>query len=114
MKPKTTYFDVMMKNKSTSVITSMAQDYGMSPQAFNKLLHELGIQHKVSDQWVLYRQYLDKGYVNSEPVTITHNDGKQTIKYNTKWTQKGRFFLYEFLKEKGILPLIEKDNGETH
>ncbi len=114
MKPKTTYFDVMMKNKSTSVITSMAQDYGMSPQAFNKLLHEHGIQHKVSDQWVLYRQYLDKGYVNSEPVTITHNDGKQTIKYNTKWTQKGRFFLYEFLKEKGILPLIEKDNGETH
>ena len=84
MKPKTTYFDVMMKNKSTSVITSMAQDYGMSPQAFNKLLHEHGIQHKVSDQWVLYRQYLDKGYVNSEPVTITHNDGKQTIKYNTK------------------------------
>lgn len=47
MKPKTTYFDVMMKNKSTSVITSMAQDYGMSPQAFNKLLHEHGIQHKV-------------------------------------------------------------------
>ena len=115
MKPKTTYFDVMMKNKSTSVITSMAQDYGMSPQAFNKLLHEHGIQHKVSDQWVLYRQYLDKGYVNSEPVTITHNDGKQTIKYNTKWTQKGRFFLYEFLKEKGILPLIERNNnGETH
>ena len=106
MKPKTTYFDVMMKNKSTSVITSMAQDYGMSPQAFNKLLHEHGIQH---------RQYLDKGYVNSEPVTITHNDGKQTIKYNTKWTQKGRFFLYEFLKEKGILPLIERNNnGETH
>lgn len=115
MKPKTTYFDVMMKNKSTSVITSMAQDYGMSPQAFNKLLHAHGIQHKVSDQWVLYRQYLDKGYVNSEPVTITHNDGKQTIKYNTKWTQKGRFFLYEFLKEKGILPLIERNNnGETH
>lgn len=115
MKPKTTYFDVMMKNKSTSVITSMAQDYGMSPQAFNKLLHEHGIQHKVSDQWVLYRQYLDKGYVNSEPVTITHNNGKQTIKYNTKWTQKGRFFLYEFLKEKGILPLIERNNnGETH
>ena len=55
------------------------------------------------------------GYVNSEPVTITHNDGKQTIKYNTKWTQKGRFFLYEFLKEKGILPLIERNNnGETH
>lgn len=110
MQPKVTYFDVMIKNKSTCVITSMAQDYGMSAVAFNKKLNELGIQHKVADQWVLYRQYLDKGYVNSEPVTITHNDGSQTIKYNTKWTQRGRFFLYDFLKSKGILPLIEQHN----
>lgn len=114
-KPKTTYFDVMMKNKSTSVITSTAQDYGMSAKAFNKLLHDLGIQHKVAGQWVLYRQYIDKGYVNSEPVSITHSDGSQTIKYISKWTQKGRFFLYEFLKGKGILPLIErKEGGEAH
>lgn len=64
--------------------TSMAQDYGMSAQAFNKKLNELGIQHKVAGQWALYRQYLDKGYVNSEPITITHNDGSQTIKYLSK------------------------------
>lgn len=115
MQPKVTYFDVMIKNKSTSVITSMAQDYGMSAQAFNKKLNELGIQHKVAGQWVLYRQYLDKGYVNSEPITITHNDGSQTIKYLSKWTQRGRFFLYGFLKANGILPLIERnDSGEAH
>lgn len=115
MQPKVTYFDVMIKNKSTSVITSMAQDYGMSAQAFNKKLNELGIQHKVADQWVLYRQYLDKGYVNSEPITITHNDGSQTIKYLSKWTQRGRFFLYGFLKANGVLPLIERNgSGESH
>ena len=109
-KPKTTYFDIMMKNKSTSVITSTAQDYGMSAKAFNKLLFDLGIQHKVAGQWVLYRQYLDKGYVNSEPVSITHSDGTQTVKYISKWTQRGRYFLYEFLKSKDILPLIERKN----
>ena len=115
MQPKVTYFDVMIKNKSTSVITSMAQDYGMSAQAFNKRLNELGIQHKVAGQWVLYRQYLDKGYVNSEPITITHNDGSQTIKYLSKWTQRGRFFLYGFLKANGVLPLIERNgSGEAH
>lgn len=115
MQPKVTYFDVMIKNKSTSVITSMAQDYGMSAQAFNKKLNELGIQHKVAGQWVLYRQYLDKGYVNSEPITITHNDGSQTIKYLSKWTQRGRFFLYGFLKANGILPLIERSEAsEAH
>lgn len=109
-KPKTTYFDIMMKNKSTSVITSTAQDYGMSAKAFNKLLFDLGIQHKVAGQWVLYRQYLDKGYVNSEPISITHSDGTQTVKYISKWTQRGRYFLYEFLKSKDILPLIERNN----
>lgn len=109
-KPKTTYFDIMMKNKSTSVITSTAQDYGMSAKAFNKFLFDLGIQHKVAGQWVLYRQYLDKGYVNSEPVSITHSDGTQTVKYISKWTQRGRYFLYEFLKSKDILPLIERNN----
>lgn len=109
-KPKTTYFDIMMKNKSTSVITSTAQDYGMSAKAYNKLLFDLGIQHKVAGQWVLYRQYLDKGYVNSEPVSITHSDGTQTVKYISKWTQRGRYFLYEFLKSKDILPLIERNN----
>lgn len=115
MQPKVTYFDVMIKNKSTSVITSMAQDYGMSAQAFNKRLNELGIQHKVANQWVLYSKYLDKGYVNSEPVTITHNDGSQTVKYITKWTQRGRFFLYDFLKSKGVFPLIERSpQGEAH
>ena len=55
----------------------------------------------------LLKNYLDKGYVHSRPVDIPRSNGK-IIKYNTEWTQKGRLFLYDFLKQYDILPKIEQ------
>lgn len=108
LKPKADYTDKILHNTGLVTITQIAKDYGMSAQEMNQKLHELGIQFKQSGQWLLYRQFHSMGYTHSETVDITRSDGKADVKMNTKWTQKGRLFLYNKLKGNGILPIIEK------
>lgn len=107
LKPKADYYDEILKNPGLVTITQIAKDYGMSAKEMNSLLHDLGIQYKQSGQWLLYSTYHNMGYTHSETVNITRSDGRPDVKMNTKWTQKGRIFLYNTLKEKEILPVIE-------
>lgn len=108
MQPKITYLDMILSSKDTMTITQIAQDYGMSAKAFNKLLESYRVQRKVNGSWIVYAPYLAKGYVQSETFTFTHADGTQGARLITKWTQRGRLFLYEQLKKKNIVPLIEQ------
>ena len=109
LKPKAHYTDIILQNKGLIKVTSIAKDYGMSAQEFNKLLCDFKIQYRLGNQWFLYKKYQNKGYTHSETVNYKHKDGRDDVSIITKWTQKGRLFLYEFLKEKDILPIIEKD-----
>ena len=110
LKPKADYTDVILKSKSLVTTTQIAKDYGMSGRDFNKKLHELKVQYKQNEQWLLYSKYHDKGYTHSETIAITRSNGIKDTKMNTKWTQKGRLFLYDLLKENGILPMIEMED----
>ena len=105
LRPKATYYDLVLQNKSLLSISKIAKDYGMSAIAMNSLLHELGVQFKQGDCWLLYQKYADKGYTQSKTHVI---DGDRS-KLNTYWTQKGRLFIYDLLKTRGTLPLIEQD-----
>ena len=104
--PKATYCDLVLKSPNLVSISLIAKDYGMSAIALNKLLHDLGIQYKQSGTWLLYQKYANFGYTKS----TTYLDEKTGFsKLNTKWSQKGRLFIYETLKANNILPLIEKE-----
>ncbi len=105
LKPKASYYDLILQNRNTVPVTQIAKDYGMSGRRFNELLHDLGIQYKFRKTWLLYQHYADLGYTQSKTFAI---DAEKSVMH-TYWTQKGRLFLYDLLKNEGILPLIEQE-----
>lgn len=109
LKPKADYADLILQNKGLVTINQIANDYNLTAQELNKILNRLKVQYKQSGQWLLYKNYRSKGYTHSETHNYKHKDGRPDVKMLTKWTQKGRLFLYELLKENDIYPNIEKE-----
>ena len=105
MKPKEDYCDKVLSSPNAVPITIIAKDYGFSAQAMNELLYVLGVQYKRGQTWVLKQEYARAGYTKS--YTYLAPSGESVVQ--TRWTQKGRLFIYELLKkERGILPLDGK------
>lgn len=109
LRPKLNYLDVILDSKNLLNITQIAKDYGMSGVAMNKILEGLHIQYKQRDQWLLYSRYQSMGYTSSETTSYYDTKGQLQTRLATKWTQKGRLFLYEILKKNGTVPTIEKE-----
>lgn len=101
---KARYYDEILNSKNNVPVTQIAKDYGMSAIAFNKMLHEYGIQYPIRNSWVLYAEYANNGYTQSK--TYKYAENKASM--HTCWTQRGRLFLYEFLRERGVLPMCER------
>lgn len=107
-KPKADYCEKILQSPEALNVTVIAKDYGMSGVMFNQLLHSKQIQYPQGTTkkiWLLYQDYVGKGYTVTESV-LTKNGGSVT---HTRWTQRGRMFLYHELKKYGILPLCERE-----
>lgn len=107
---KASYLDVILGTPDAMATTQIAADYGYTAKEFNKLLHRVGIQHKVNGQWILYKAYMAKGYVTTKVFTFKDYKGRDRSKPATYWTQKGRKLIYDVLKDEDILPLIERED----
>lgn len=109
LRPKADYVDRILRSTGLMTISQIAKDYGMSAQELNSKLHDLKIQYKQNDQWLLYKDHHSKGYTHSRTVDLPPKNGIPRTKLHTNWTQKGRLFIYEELKKIGIVPMIEKN-----
>ena len=105
LKPAKDYLDTILASGDTMKITQIANDYGLSAVALNKILNEQRIIRKVNKQWILYNTYTNKGYTKSHTFTVKEN---KTI-IETVWTQKGRLFIHETLTKLGYKANIDKE-----
>lgn len=102
--PKANYTDNVLSSEGYMTATQIAKDYGKSAKWLNKLLHAEGIQYKSGNQWLLYAKYADTGYTVSGTCVVCDNSYVSTY-----WTQEGRKFIYDLIKDKyGLTPRNEE------
>lgn len=110
MKPKASYYDVVLNCNDLVAISTIAKDYGWSANRMNRYLYEKGVQFKQCNKiWLLYQKYAEKGYTSTKTHSYPGNDGTVHTRVHTYWTQQGRLFIYGLLKENGILPIMERE-----
>jgi len=109
MKPKASYYDVVLNCKDLISTSAIAKDYGKSAIWMNRYLHEKGVQFKQGDIWLLYQKYAEKGYTSTKTHSYPGTDGNVHTKVHTYWTQKGRLFIYGLMKADGMPPIIEQE-----
>lgn len=110
--PKITYYDQVLMCRDAVPTSIIAKDYGWSAKRLNKFLEENGVQYKLRGTWLLKQKYAGFGYTKSETFPFEGTTGNVHTAINTKWTQKGRLFIYDMMKKHGNLPLIEQELNE--
>jgi len=109
MEQKVSYYDLVLNCEDLLSTTVIAKDYGWTAKDLNLYLSKAKIQFKQGDVWLLYQKYAKKGYTSTRTHNYRSKDGTEYTGVHTYWTQKGRLFIYDLLKNKGVLPLIERD-----
>ena len=96
-KPKVEYTDNVLKSDTLINISQIAKDFNLSGTKLNKILCENKIQYKQGKQYNLYQKYMNMDLAKSYTYLDTNGSSHMCL----KWTEKGRKFIYELLKELG-------------
>lgn len=106
--PKCEFYDNVLQAQDLIPMTLIAKDYGMSATRLNSMLYAYGVQYRMNcGTWVLYAAYQDLGY--TQTVTIFPRYDYHNPRLVMYWTHTGREFIYRFLKERGLVPVMESE-----
>ena len=95
-KEKANRYEEVYHSDKIFTVTEVAKDLGLSARKLNSHLHNLGVQYNQNGTWHLYSKY--------QELVPTHCDYHITEYGQTlKWTNMGREWIIELLKENGLL-----------
>ena len=99
MRPKAEYAEEVLLSETCLTTRQIAKELGMTAQELNRLLQAHHIQFRQSGQWMLYREYANKGLAQNR--TFPYRDSKGRAKTNTQlvWTEKGRLFIHTLVNK---------------
>lgn len=97
--PKVEYHDRVLETGNGMNISIIAKELGMSAKSLNKFLKDKGVQYKSTSQWLLYSKYQDMGLVVNDTIVYQGSYMEKTS-HHTKWTEKGRKFIHDLVKQK--------------
>ena len=106
--PRVSYVDRILAERDPATATAIAHDYGISARTLHLILEENGVLHNIGGAWILSEEHAGCGYTITSLIEKRGRNGDEFTLPSTKWTQKGRLFIYELLKSKGILPDCER------
>ena len=109
LKPAKEYLDVILASPDVLAISQIAADYGMSGIELNRILNKQGLIRKINEQWLLYKEHMNKGYTESNTYTYMTFLGIERTAITTYWTQKGRLKIHEILTNLGIKANMDKE-----
>jgi len=96
--PKAKYADDVLLADGCITTTELGKELNMTAPQIFKLLHTMKVIYRgPSGKWMLYAEYLDKGYATYRTYTFSKlfSEGSRST---LVWTETGRKFIYDLLK----------------
>lgn len=102
LQPLAEYAEEVLQSNQCLTTRQIAFELGMTAQALNRLLAAHRIQFYQSGQsrqWMLYREYADKGLAQNRTFHYQDSKGKAQTQTNMVWTERGRLFIHTMVRQ---------------